>query len=335
MDTRDGITVESNTGTEAELKAGLDALDAAIEKATPDTTPDADREAKTGRFTSKDRRTNPVARMAEATAREAAAKRERDEIKADRDRLAAELEASRRPPAPAAAAPAAPQAVPAAPAAPAAPDDPEPDPTKYPGGEYDTKYLRDVGKWEARQEFARLRQVEAKVAAREQHLRTVEAGMTTYAKRMQEGFADKAALDTYLRSLPAAITDLRPSAVQTLIAPGTPLGPTNVIADVISDSDKPIALMNYLRDHPDEFQRLSTLHPIQVFREMGKLEATVAAANPARPAPRESVSRARPPVQRVESVPQISDAPPGDDASDEEHAAYYNRKETARRYGRG
>jgi hypothetical protein len=87
-------------------------------------------------------------------------------------------------------------------------------------------------------------------------------------------------------------------------------------------------------DHPKDFQRLSTLHPVQAFREMGKLEATLAAASPARSAPRE-VSRARPPVQRVESVPQMSAAPPGDDASDEEHIAFYNRKEKARRFGRG
>jgi hypothetical protein len=121
------------------------------------------------------------------------------------------------------------------------------------------------------------------------------------------------------------------------VQPGAPLTAGNVIADCVVESEQPKALTDYLHQHPQDLQRLLTLHPIQVLREMGRLDERIAAAAaPSRTAPtREPVSRARPPVQRVESVPQISDDPPGDSASDEEHTAYYNRKELARRYGRG
>jgi hypothetical protein len=278
--------------------------------------------------------------MEDATAKEAAAKRERDTVTAENARLKAELEAARKPSPPAAPMP--PQPVPQArvPQAAAPPPDPEPDAkdaAKYPAGEYDPRYLRDVGRWEARQEFQKQRAVEQQQQAAEHHLRTVEQGLSAYAQRMQQALPDKGALEAFLKELPESITNLRPSAVHTMLAPNEPLSAANVIADCISDADNPVALMRHLKDHPTEFQRLLTLHPIAVFRAMGRLEASLAAApSPSRPAPAAvPVSKARPPVQRVESVPQMSDAPPGDDASDEEHVAYYNRKEIARRFGRG
>ena len=254
-------------------------------------------------------------------------KRERDEATKENARLKAELAARSAPP------PSPPQPQPQAQAR--VPQvEPEPDPNRYPAGEYDPRYLRDIGKYEARQEFQRQRAVEQQQQQAEQHMRTVEQGMTTYATKMQAAFPEEGALDTFLKTMPPALLNLRPSAVQQMLAPQAPLTAANVIADVISDSELPVQLMKHFKDHPKDFQRLSTLHPVQAFREMGKLEATLAAASPTRSAPRET-SRARPPVQRVESVPQMSDAPPGDDASDEEHAAFYNRKEKQRRFGRG
>jgi hypothetical protein len=333
-DLRDGITVESNTGTTDELAKGLDALDKAIDAhadAVEKGTINPPTRDPTGKFTSKARRHSAVARMEDATAKEAAAKRERDAVTAENARLKAQL-AER-------AQPAAPPPTPQPPRLDAPPADPEPDPhdlAKYPAGEYDPRFLRDVGRYEARQEFQRQRAVEVQQQQAEHHLRTVEHGMSAYAAKMQQALPE-GQLEAFLKELPPAILNLRPSAVQAMIAPQAPLGPSNVVADCISDAENPVALMRHLKDHPAVFQRLLTLHPIQVFREMGRIEASLAAATPVtRSAPREpQVSRARPPVQRVESVPQMSDAPPGDDASDEEHAAYYNRRELQRRFGRG
>jgi hypothetical protein len=340
-DLRDGIRVESNTGTTDELAKSLDALDAAIAEqadtaeATGQPVP---REAKSGRFTSKERRTNPVARMEEATAREATAKRERDAATAENARLKAELDHARRPATAAAAPPAAPHATLPPPPAPTDPEPDPHDPARYPAGEYDPQYLRDVGRWEARQEYQKQRAADQQTQRREQHLQGVERGMGTYAERMRAAFPEPAKLTEYLQALPPQLIALRPSAVQALVQPGAPLTAGNTIADVIVESDQPVAIKTYFKDHPDVFQRLLTLHPIAVLREMGRIEERLAtaAASQTRTAPsRDPVSRARPPVQRVESVPQMSDSPPGDDASDEEHAAYYNRKERARRFGRG
>lgn len=330
-DLRDGITVESNTGTTDELAKSLDALDKEIARVEPETPAPTTRD-QSGRFKSASKRHSALARMEDATAKEATAKRERDAATAENTRLKAELAARQQQP----IAPAAPPPPPPQPQA-AAPD-PEPDPhdlTKYPAGEYDPRYMRDVGRYEARQEYQRQRVADQQAQAAETHLRTVETGMTAYAHKMQEAFPEPKGLETFLAAMPPALVNLRPSAVQVMLEPQKPLDASNVIADCISDADSPVPLMTFLKDNPKEFQRLLTLHPIAVFRAMGRLEASLAAASPSsRPAPA-PISRARPPVQRVESVPQMSDAPPGDDASDEEHAAYYNRKETARRYGRG
>jgi hypothetical protein len=329
FDVRDGITVESNTGTTNELAKSLDGLDKAIEAhgdaVEKGDIPPPSREPGTGRF-AKHRRSSAVARMEDATAKEATAKRERDAATAENARLKAELATRSAPP---------PPFRPPQPQARVEPTpEPEPDPNLYPAGEFDPRYLRDIGKYEARQEFQRQRAVENQTRAAEQQLRVVEHGMTTYASKMQQAFPEDGGLDNFLKEMPPALLNLRPTAVQQLIAPTVPATAANVVADCISDTEHPVALMRYLKDHPKDFQRLLTLHPVQAFREMGKLEATLAAASPSRSAPRE-VSRARPPVSRVESVPQMNDAPPGDDASDEEHAAFYNRKETQRRFGRG
>lgn len=331
-DTRDGITVESNTGTTEELKAGLDALDAAIEKAEPA------REAKTGRFTSKERRSNPVARMEDAVAKEATAKRERDEAKAEAAKWKEQFEASQKAAPPAQAAPLA--QPPAQPhyQAPPPPADPEPDPQKYHGGASDPVYLRDIGKWEARQEFRRQRFFEMQAQQREQHITRVDEEMKSFSQRMHDGLENKDALESFLKELPPDLANLKPSAVQKFLEPNKPITGSNYVADAIVRMKQPRAVLSFLKDHPDIVQRLSTLPQNEVFWQMGSLEATLAAAHtapPSRPAARDTVSKARPPVQRVESVPQVSDAPPGDDASDEEHVAYYNRKEMARRSGRG
>lgn len=65
--------------------------------------------------------------------------------------------------------------------------------------------------------------------------------------------------------------------------------------------------------------------------EMGTLLTSLKGAptgSPAKPAP---VSKAKPPVQPAKGQPQATGGPPGDDASDDEHLAYYNQQERARR----
>lgn len=70
---------------------------------------------------------------------------------------------------------------------------------------------------------------------------------------------------------------------------------------------------------------------VMFMAEMGKLLTRLEGAptgSPAKPAP---VSKAKPPVQPAKGQPSATGGPPGDDASDEEHLAYYNQQERSRR----
>jgi hypothetical protein len=91
-------------------------------------------------------------------------------------------------------------------------------------------------------------------------------------------------------------------------------------------------LLRYLSAHQDESQRLSTLHPVEVYREMGKLEERLGAASEARgSAP--VVSHAKPPIKPLGSSPHTPDADAvTDEMSFDEHFRRMNA--TDRKHGR-
>ena len=91
-------------------------------------------------------------------------------------------------------------------------------------------------------------------------------------------------------------------------------------------------LLQYLSAHQDESQRLSTLHPVEVYREMGKLEERLGAASEARgSAP--VVSHAKPPIKPLGSSPHTPDADAvTDEMSFDEHFRRMNA--TDRKHGR-
>ena len=93
-----------------------------------------------------------------------------------------------------------------------------------------------------------------------------------------------------------------------------------------------IQLLQYLSAHPDESQRLSTLHPAEVYREMGKIEERLSAAStPSGPA--RVVSHAKPPIQPLGSSPHAPDPTAvTDDLSFEEHFKRMNAAD--RKHGR-
>lgn len=86
---------------------------------------------------------------------------------------------------------------------------------------------------------------------------------------------------------------------------------TDQMTDFMMDSEHGVDIMLYLSDHQDLAQRLSTLHPLKVAEEMGKLEAQIEArqraAVPAQP-PTRPISQARPPIKPVDGAPLVSDA---------------------------
>ena len=69
-----------------------------------------------------------------------------------------------------------------------------------------------------------------------------------------------------------------------------------------------IPLLQYLSANPEESQRLSTLHPAEVYREMGKLEERLTAAPASSRGPAQAISHAKPPIQPLGSSPHTPDA---------------------------
>jgi|TARA_R110000824_G_scaffold396567_1_gene598129 hypothetical protein len=91
-------------------------------------------------------------------------------------------------------------------------------------------------------------------------------------------------------------------------------------------------LLQYLSTHQDESQRLSTLHPVEVYREMGKLEERLSAASSERgSAP--VISHAKPPIKPLGSSPHTPDADAiTDELSFDEHFRRMNASD--RKHGR-
>ena len=71
------------------------------------------------------------------------------------------------------------------------------------------------------------------------------------------------------------------------------------------ESPQGIEILQWLSDHPDESQRISTLHPAETYREMGKIEARLEAAPPRASA--RAVSSAKPPIRPLGTSPHVSD----------------------------
>ena len=88
-----------------------------------------------------------------------------------------------------------------------------------------------------------------------------------------------------------------------------------------------MALVEHLSD-PKEFQRLATLPPTQVVRELAKVEARLGAAAPSErgAAPRPTASQARPPITPLGTTPHAA----ADDGSDDEPVEAFIRRENTK-----
>jgi hypothetical protein len=100
------------------------------------------------------------------------------------------------------------------------------------------------------------------------------------------------------------------------------------LADQWIDSDHAVALLEYVSD-PREFQRLATLPPDQVIRQLARVEAGFAAApsdrGPVAKPP--AASQAHPPIKPLGSAPRSPDA---DDGSDDEPFEKFLTRENAK-----
>jgi len=219
----------------------------------------------------------------------------------DAERRAAQLEQEltryRTPPAPA--------APPQAPAKPT--EDSEPDPNRYEGLQYDPRYIRDLTAHHARLAWQAIAQQQQQKAdqARDQQLEQERMRghqeRLTAARTKYPDFDQRLNLDTWISTPMAhAITE-------------SPVGPE---------------LLLYLSDHPQDAQRIATLHPIQAMREMGKLEARYDAATPGTgSAPAPAMSQAKPVIKPVTGGPATSER---DEYRDDEPFEAHVRRENAR-----
>ena len=247
------------------------------------------------------------ARMLEATREAAELKRELERERAERVRERAETEQLR-----------------AGKTAPAeAKPTPKPADGKPTSEQYDTyeAYLDARDEWNDRQRETRDAERE-RFTARDQGIKTA---VQTFQGLMQKTAEADA---TFKERTADLATSLQPSFT---LAQGQSVGPLNVAADEIISSEQAPALMLHFAEHPEDLQRLGALRtPLDVQMAIAKLEGRLGAASTAS-APRAEVSKARPPIRPVIGSPYAADAAPGDDASYDEHARFYNAKEARRR----
>jgi len=173
-----------------------------------------------------------------------------------------------------------------------------------------TAYVQAWARWDRAQGLAEARQQwDAEQAAKVQ--------ATAFEHRLAEGRKEYPDYDQVLTE--ADTLGLQVSAVMQL---------------AIAESPKAADLVYYLATHPEECTQLaeeSQHTPVAAAAVMRRLlESQVgpraAPRNGAGPAAVPKMSTAKPPVQPVGSSPVMGDDPPGDTASAAEHARYWNRK---------
>lgn len=162
-------------------------------------------------------------RIDELTRARRAAERERDALARERDELRSKIPAPETPQ--------------------------EPKPADYTYGVEDAAYVRDMAKFEARQEFEAAEREKAAQA----HFETVER---TWDERQVAFAADK------------------PDFFEKTAANDLPISPH--MAQAIKTSESGAAVAYHLASNPDEARRIAALDPIAQVREVGRLEATLA-----------------------------------------------------------
>jgi hypothetical protein len=325
---QDGVTVTSNTVSEAELRQELETP---VPEPTAPAPPSRD---PSGRFVKKAGeaepaaepppaepavkrdetlpRHNPIARMNQALSQKVEAERRAAEAESRAAALEARL--AQRP-----AGTPAPQGPPfGAPVAPATGSAPEPQFDQF-ANEADpyTAYLQAWSRWDRTQAIVQARaDWDAQQQAQVRH-QTIQ-GRLTEARTVYPDFDDKLA------------------EADTLGLQVTP-----VMRAAMDDSPRTADLVYYLASHPEECTQLaeeSLTTPVDAAPVMRRLLESMLGSSGREPAPRAVspkgtgaaarvvTSSAKPPVTPVGSSPVMSDEPPGDTASAAEHARYWNRR---------
>ena len=150
----------------------------------------------------------------------------------------------------------------------------EPDPTKYDYGEADPQYIKDLARHEARQEFAQLKEQDRRTAQVQEVDRSWEASQDA-ARSKYADFDQK-------------------------VWEGAHNGEwacTPVMLEAIKSTESGGEVAYHLASNPDEARRIAALNPLSQVRELGKLEARLAAPPTKEPPKGKSATDAPPPPE--------------------------------------
>lgn len=167
--------------------------------------------------------------------------------------------------------------------------------------------------------------------ARWDHARLLEARFAQY-EAQQAAKAQQTAFEQRI----AAGAQKFPDWQEALTAADTlGLQVSAVMQQAITSSAHAPDVVHYLATHPEECIQLAEESESDTSADAAKwmrrllesrLGPPAAASNGAGTAARPAISTAKPPVKPVGSSPVVSDAPPGEDASLADHARYWNRR---------
>jgi len=254
------------------------------------------------------------AEIDELTTTKHATRREVEAAQAELDRLKQEHQRLGAAPAAAAAAPSSPPAAPPVrPTGPIPADDPEPTLEQF-AAEADPygAWSRAVARWETRQEHRR-----------------IEGGQRAHAMYQHRTTKLTQKLAAYEQTHPGFQKGLHPSVVDIKFTTPVELG--TMLGDLIVDSDHTAALLDHFSRNFGDFQRIASLHPVLVAREIGKLESRFEAASSGPVSKPPAISHAKPLNKPVGGSPVVSDD--DDDESElpiEEFVRRGNARDAAR-----
>lgn len=184
---------------------------------------------------------------------------------------------------------------PKADSSPAAADAPFPTYDAYSATHPDASYEEYL---DARADYRADQRVAARDAEREQRTQREQATRSIQerdAKARERFEAATAADPEFWDKLSPAVRSLRP--LDTLRAGEQPTA-SHALATEIMESPVGPLLMQHFTAHPEDLARMATLHPRELLKEVGKLEARLAEQKPAdTPAPKTVTDAPPPPTQ--------------------------------------
>lgn len=322
----DGFEIQSNVGTEDDLRADLglevSTTEAAVETKTD--TPPLKAKVANPRNDPKARRQSIQAEIDADIERKRIAKEEADAEEARLTKLreeAKQYSTRRQSATPRVAAP-----IERSPAPKPSeydgtdPQDPEPKIEQF-AEQVDpyTAYLRAVTQHDARKEWRKQNHQQQQTTER-QYAQQVYSERDA---RIRQSFTDAAAKDPNFK------LRIDPDIATSLTWGGLPEDPGTLLGNLIADETNPVDYLVYFSEHKQDFQRISALHPLLQGVAFGEIKGRLAAAaSPSAPAPKpKPASQAKPPVKALGATPHavVEDERPDEELSDEEHDARYSK----------